>query len=176
MNTKSNNLILNFSNEELQVGKPSIFLAGPTKRNGNVKESWRKDAWTYLKKKKFYGIVYIPEYINEPFNKNLIEKQCLWERQALENASCILFWIPRDIKNDMPAFTTNVEFGTYLQRKPNQIVYARPDNADKMIYLDWLWNFEQKKKQPIYNSLEEGLDAAISIAYNDYNSPRIRTF
>lgn len=62
------------------------------------------------------------------------------------------------------------------ERKPNQIVYARPDNAEKIIYLDWLWNFEQKKKQPIYNSLEEGLDAAISIAYNDYNSLRIRTF
>lgn len=133
-----------------------------------------KNAWNYLNEKKFNGIVYISEYINEPFNRKFVEKQCLWERQALENASCILFWIPRDIKNDMPAFTTNVEFGTYLQRKPNQIVYARPNIADKITYLDWLWNFENKKQKPIFNSLEDGLDASIAVAYKSFAMSKIR--
>lgn len=36
------NMELNFSNEEVKYGKPSIFLAGPTKRDSNVNDSWRK--------------------------------------------------------------------------------------------------------------------------------------
>ena len=152
----------NFSNEEvfLDKRKKSIFLAGPTKRNSNFYHSWRFSACNFLENLDNNLIIYIPEYINEPFDEQYVEKQCLWERKALENADCILFWIDRQIQNNMPAFTTNVEFGTFLQIKPNQIVYGRPDSADKMRYLDWLYKYERGSDVIIYNDFNKALKAA----------------
>jgi hypothetical protein len=40
----------------------------------------------------------------------------MWEREGLIKASVIFFWIPRGLP-DMPAFTTNVEFGYWLHSK-----------------------------------------------------------
>ena len=47
-----NNIILNFSDEEIMIdnNKNSIFLAGPTKRNSPYDLSWRKDAVNMLRK------------------------------------------------------------------------------------------------------------------------------
>ena len=40
----------------------------------------------------------------------------MWDREGLIKASVIFFWIPRGLP-DMPAFTTNVEFGYWLHSK-----------------------------------------------------------
>ena len=65
--------------------------------------------------------------------------QAAWEREALSEASTIVFWVPRELET-MPAFTTNVEFGYWINR--NKIVYGRPDEARKIKYLDWLYDID----------------------------------
>lgn len=157
-------LIKSYSNKPVIKDNrlPSIFLAGPTNRDGITE--WRIEACKYLNKYGFGGIVYIPEYYEEVFDNTRIEEQCLWERSALDYADCILFWIPRDLKNDMPAFTTNVEFGTYLQKKPEQLVYGYPMESDKMRYLDWLYQFEKGPDVNIYHSLHQAVSMAQDVA------------
>ncbi|MGI6309184.1 MAG: hypothetical protein ACOXZW_00435 [Bacilli bacterium] len=89
---------------------------------------------------------------------NLI-KRSLWERKALAAATVILFWIPRQFP-DLPAFTTNVEFGYWLHTK--KIIYGRPDNAKKIKYLDWLYQHDYNKKP--FNNLNDLITEAIKMA------------
>ena len=147
---------INFSNEEVRVNNDKrIFLAGPTRRNSSFDKSWRYDACEILKNLGFDGIVYVPEYSDgSQFNYN---NQVLWERKALENSTKILFWIPRNISDGMPGFTTNVEFGMYLARNPEKIVLAYPDDSEKNEYLQWLYNYETGKFH--INNLENALKA-----------------
>ena len=149
-------MIINYSDQEVIKGKKSIFLAGPTPRNENVK-SWRKEACKLLEEKGFDGVVYVPEYSD---GKPLMDylDQVEWEREALSNASVIAFWIPRELK-EMPAFTTNVEFGYWIHT--GRIIYGRPDEARKNKYLDWLYK-KDVKKEPI-NNLEELLIKTIDL-------------
>ena len=141
-------MIINYSDQDVIKGKKSIFLAGPTPRENNI-ESWRKYACKYLEDIGFNGIVYVPEYsIWKP--KEDYTDQVLWEREALSNATIIAFWIPRKLP-DMPAFTTNVEFGYWLHT--GKVLYGRPNDARKIKYLDWLYEVDMNKKP--YNSLEE---------------------
>lgn len=82
----------------------------------------------------------------------------MWERIALAEATVIMFWIPRCFPN-IPAFTTNVEFGYWLHS--GKVVYGRPNNASKIKYLDWLYELDYGKK-PL-SSLEDTLDESIKI-------------
>lgn len=134
-------MIINYSNEEVKQGEKSIFLAGPTPRNNKV-VSWRKQAIKYLEELNYDGIVYIPEYSTWETRGNY-EDQVMWERNALTSAKVILFWIPREIP-DMIGLTTNVEFGYWLHS--NKVIYGRPDNAEKIKYLDWLYELDYNKK------------------------------
>ncbi|MDD4547329.1 MAG: hypothetical protein PHI05_01115 [Bacilli bacterium] len=61
----------------------------------------------------------------------------------------------------MPAFTTNVEFGYWLAKKPEKIIYGRPNNAKKIKYLDWLYKKESNKE--IFETLEETIDKALKL-------------
>ena len=151
-------MILNYSDKKVIINdKKSIFLAGPTPRDKET-ISWRIEAIEYLKNKKFDGIVYIPE--DELIRKNNYVDQADWERQALSNATIIVFWIPRELEK-MPAFTTNVEFGYWLAKKPEKIIYGRPETARKIKYLDWLYKKESTLK--IYDNLEETINEALNI-------------
>ena len=117
---------INYSNQEVLKNEKSIFLAGPTPRREDVK-TWRIEACDKLEKFGFDGIVYVPEYsANIPLES--YDNQVEWERDALSNASVIAFWVPRDLK-DMPAFTTNVEFGYWIHS--GKIIYGRPDDSEK---------------------------------------------
>ena len=80
----------------------------------------------------------------------------MWERITLSEATTIVFWIPRHLP-DMPAFTTNVEFGYWLHT--GKVVYGRPDNAEKIKYLDWLYELDYDNK-PI-NNFQELLQLAV---------------
>ena len=57
----------------------------------------------------------------------------------------------------MPAFTTNVEFGYWLYT--NKVIYGRPDDAEKIKYLDWLYKLDYNEEP--YNKLDELLKMAI---------------
>ena len=147
-------MIVNYSDSDVIKEKKSIFLAGPTPRKKEI-ISWRKEAIKILEENKFDGIVYVPEYSDgSPFEDKLTQMQ--WEREALTNATIIIFWIPRSLP-DMPAFTTNVEFGYWLHT--NKCIYGRPDEAVKKRYLDWLYELDYGVK-PI-NDLESLIKEAI---------------
>lgn len=145
---------INYSDEKIATGTKSIFLAGPTPREPNT-ISWRKEACDILKRKGFDGVVYVPEYSSWKPKENYID-QAMWERLALTASTTIVFWIPRYLPA-MPAFTTNVEFGYWLHT--GKVVYGRPDDAEKVKYLDWLYELDYGTK-PL-NNLEELLDIAI---------------
>lgn len=147
-------MIKNYSDQEVLKGNKSIFLAGPTPR-GKDTISWRIEACRILDKIGFDGIVYIPEYSSWKPKESYVDK-AMWEREALSNASVILFWIPRHLPN-MSGFTTNVEFGYWLHT--GKVIYGRPNDAEKIKYLDWLYEFDYGIK-PIDN-LEQLLNEAI---------------
>ena len=150
-------MIVNYSDQEIKKGQKSIFLAGPTPRGNNV-ISWRTEACKYLYDNGFDGIVYVPEYsIWKP--KEDYMDQAEWEREALSNASVIAFWIPRELP-DMPAFTTNVEFGYWIHT--GKVLYGRPNDAKKIKYLDWLYKKDTDKEA--YTNLEELLIGSIELA------------
>jgi len=133
----------------------SLFLAGPTPRDPNVK-SWRPEALALLEKLGYDGTVYVPEYEDGPEGKDFsADDQIKWERLAMQSADIILFWVPRELQ-DMPAFTTNVEFGLYCSS--GRVVYGRPDDAPKMNYLDWT---AKEKKIKVHSSLEDACKEAI---------------
>ena len=158
-------MIRNYSDEIIIKGKKSIFLAGPTPRDENT-VSWRIDVCDRLEKLGFDGVVYNPEYFSWKPKSSYID-QAEWEREALTEATVILFWIPRDLK-DMPAFTTNVEFGYWLHT--GKIIYGRPDNSVKNKYLDWLYKVDYNKEP--FNDLDELLKESIMMVdelYEDSN-------
>ena len=102
--------------------------------------------------------MYVPEYSTWKPNTDYVD-QAQWERDALSNASVIVFWIPR-ILPDMPAFTTNVEFGYWLHT--GKVLYGRPNDAKKIKYLDWLYKTDTNKEP--YSSLEELLNESVELA------------
>jgi hypothetical protein len=150
-------MIVNYSDQEVIKNQKSIFLAGPTPRGENV-ESWRTKACNIIEQLGFDGIVYVPEYSTWKPKADYAD-QAQWERDALSNASVIAFWIPRTLP-DMPAFTTNVEFGYWLHT--GKVLYGRPDDAKKIKYLDWLYKIDTNKEPS--SSLEELLKESVELA------------
>lgn len=138
----------------------SIFLAGPTPRRNDVK-SWRPEACKYLQEQDFNGIVYVPELSSKKALFNY-DNQIEWEWEALEKTSIILFWIPRELP-DMPAFTTNVEFGYYV-RDP-KVVYGRPDSSKLNSYLDKLYKRHHSDVK-IFNDLNSLCCYALELLEN----------
>jgi hypothetical protein len=113
---------------------PSIFLGGPTPRDGRV-PSWRPDALAILERLGFAGIVLVPERRDWKARFDYLD-QVEWEFEGLERADVLAFWVPRDMAT-LPGFTTNVEFGRYVGG--GRVVYGRPDGALHTRYLDWLY-------------------------------------
>jgi hypothetical protein len=145
--------------EELPAVGPSIFLAGPTPRAAHV-ASWRPAALKLLSQSGFAGAVLTPEERGvRPEGDFEYPKQISWERAALRLASVVLFWVPRDLQ-DMPAFTTNIEFGFVSERR-QPFVLGFPSDAPKMRYLEWV---ARDQAAPIHHSLHETVAAAVRLA------------
>lgn len=153
---------INYSDEKVIKGEKSIFLAGPTPRDKDVK-SWRIDACQILEKLGFDGVVYVPEYSTWKPKEDYVD-QANWEREALTSATVILFWVPRKLP-EMAAFTTNVEFGYWLHS--GKVVYGRPDDASKIKYLDWLYKTDYKEDP--YNDFFLLVDTAKDLADSLYD-------
>ena len=156
-------MIRNYSDEIIIKGKKSIFLAGPTPRDENT-TSWRIDVCDRLEKLGFDGVVYNPEYSSWVPKSNYMD-QAEWEREALTAATVIMFWVPRDLK-DMPAFTTNVEFGYWLHT--GKVIYGRPDDSVKNKYLDWLYKVDYNKEP--FSDLDELLKETIKMVDELYEN------
>lgn len=134
----------------------SIFLAGPTPRSLKV-ESWRPKALEILKNLNYKGQVFVPERVVKQEKIDYLD-QVEWENFGTENCTKIVFWIPRKLP-DMPAFTTNVEFGRYVGS--GKCMYGRPTNSEKNRYLDWLYGECNDNEHRIYDNLAELLNASI---------------
>lgn len=133
------------TNDKVELVGNSIFLAGPTPRSSKI-PSWRPMAIDKLAKLNFSGTVLVPEGTSNFNFKNQVE----WEWEGLENCSAIVFWVPREL-GTMPAFTTNVEFGSYV--RSGRAYYGRPDNSEKNDYLDWL--YKKTTGRDHFNNLDE---------------------
>lgn len=131
--------------------RKSIFLAGPTPRDESV-ESWRPRAIDVLDSFGYNGVVFVPEDRSGGFQGGYPD-QPEWERMCLDCADTIVLWVPRDLET-MPAFTTNVEFGRYVDS--GRLLYGRPDDAPKNRYLDWLYKAHNPHDR-VYNALDEVL-------------------
>lgn len=137
-----------FTTNPITEGRPSVFLAGPTPRSEDV-PSWRPEAISMLEKYLPEATVFVPEpdwskgqTFSEVMTGGLVQI-IEWEHEALNAADIILMWVPRDL-NDMPAFTTNVEFGLYV--KEYKLYYGRPDGSPKNDYLDYCYEKFTKNK------------------------------
>lgn len=132
----------------------SVFLAGPTPRaylkneDGSAVKSWRPDFIKELERQGFKGSVLAPETADGGWLGDH-EKQTDWEYYALNNATKIAFWIPRNL-DTLPGFTTNVEWGYWLNT--DKMIYGRPDGAPKTKYLDYMYK-KIKNKVP-HKSIE----------------------
>ena len=141
------------SNNKL-IYQKGIFLAGPTYRSD--KPSWREKAIEIFKKYNYNDYLFIPE----PFT-GIYKTQIEWELFYLEQSKLIMFWVPRELK-ELPGFTTNVEFGMYF--KSNKVIYGRPDNADKIRYLDYIYNKYND------NKIQNTLEATIKLTLENYDN------
>lgn len=146
-----------YAKEEIPVViNKSIFLAGPTPRSESV-ISWRGEALKLLEKLGFDGTVFVPEPKNGqrwPDYSDQVE----WEEKCLNIADCILFWVPRNMET-MPALTTNVEFGFWMNS--GKVVFGGPEEAEKNRYLNYYAN---KLDIPISSTLENTILNAIKMA------------
>jgi len=136
---------------------PSVFLAGPTPRLEKPVPSWRPDAVKLFLDAGFNGTILIPEY-SEFHPLRSYDDQVEWEWKGLHGCDVIMFWVPRDLET-MPAFTTNVEFGFYIDKKVS--VYGRPEGSKKNTYLDWLYNKVLGKKP--YTTLADTVSASVKL-------------
>ena len=114
---------------------PAIFLAGHTPRDEGV-ESWRPAMIAELQAQGFKGTILVPEMEGEWSRDFEYGKQIDWEERALNECNVILFWIPRSLPY-MPAFTTNIEFGMWLEKDPKKITLGWPKDAYKMNYIEY---------------------------------------
>jgi len=112
----------------------SLFLAGPTPRSAGT-ASWRPEALRILASLGYGGAVLIPEPRSGEWRHSYVD-QTQWEAEMRARADLILFWVPRDL-SDMPAFTTNIEFGE--DHDSCRCIYGRPEGAPKNRYLDVRW-------------------------------------
>jgi hypothetical protein len=114
-----------------------VFLVGPTPRSAEIK-SWRPKAVEEFEKIGFKGSIYIPECRSGEWKHSYLD-QVEWEHNSLDHCAyngAIFAWVPRELKN-MPAFTTNVEFGMYVFN--DNLFYGRPNWSVKNNYLDYTY-------------------------------------
>lgn len=132
----------------------SIFLAGPTSRK-NPSTAWRVEALHLLQSLNFEGDVFSPEPLIPSGNK---DEQIQWEFDHLNRATCILFWVPRSLDGDdpLPAFTTNVEFGWWMQS--GKTVLGTPPGARNVGYLHW---HAKRLGIPTSTTIEDAVQLAI---------------
>ena len=127
-----------------------IFLCGPTPRDKKT-ISWRKEAIKLFEKYNSNITLFIPERKDWSVKFDYYD-QINWELTAISRVEKIMFWVPRNLEN-MPGFTTNVEFGYTIGLDEKNIYYGRPHNAPKIKYMDYLYNLYFERE--IFNDLEE---------------------
>ncbi|GAA2587775.1 nucleoside 2-deoxyribosyltransferase domain-containing protein [Actinomadura fulvescens] len=155
-------LTIVWARQPIPPGGPSVFLAGPTPRHGEV-PSWRPAAiealaaqWTGPE----------PLTVLTPESRDGIraahyDDQVDWETEARGAASVILFWIPRDLRT-MPGFTTNVEFG--LDVTTGRAVLGCPPDCPDPERNRYLIYVARRHGVPVCDTLPGTVGAALALA------------
>lgn len=140
--------------------RPWVFLAGPTVRGNQTHLiSWRREAEEEFKKINFKGTLIVPEFTENTTSDKGKKWIPLWEFNGLMRSNKIIFWIPRT--KELIGLTTNFEFGYWMAKYRNKILYGRPDDAYRIDYLDLMWVNDaaffggSQSSTKIYNSLSE---------------------
>jgi len=140
----------------------AIFLMGPTPRN-NEDVSWRDNVVKKFREMNIDNLVlFVPEKRDGNYANSYID-QVEWERTYLDMSDAIFCWVPRDVSTSMKGLTTNVEFGQYVSSQ--KLFYGRPDDADNIRYLDWLYVKEvgRKPQNNVNSLLHECLEVTLKI-------------
>lgn len=144
--------------EAPQTYSKSVFLVGPTPRDPET-PSWRPQFIEELKRYGYDGVLFVPE-LRDGKRHEGYEHQVGWEKKHLEMADVIAAWVPRK-SPEMPAFTTNIEFGKYITG--GKVIYGRPEEAEKCRYLDWMYTDHGLGAPHIYTwSFAMGVQAKIN--------------
>ncbi|QQS21503.1 HIT domain-containing protein [Candidatus Saccharibacteria bacterium] len=138
----------------------SIFLAGPTPRS-DIVTSWRPAATEVFRRNWFSGTLIIPEDRPDAdgvsrFRGNY-DEQVAWELEALQKASVIMAWVPRELVH-MPAFTTNVEFGNWWDS--GKLVYGAPIGTPGNRYIEW---YVARSGMSAHRTLPDTITAALRL-------------
>jgi len=148
---------------DVDFNLPTVFLAGPTVR-GNQQHltSWRPEAVELFRKKQFGGNLIIPEFTNKTESDKYRYDLPRWEFHGLRMSHTNMFWIPRT--RELIGLTTNHEHGYWMAKNRSKVVYGRPDDAYRMMYLDIMWVEDAlltNEPCPIYKTLEKTDDATL---------------
>lgn len=130
----------------------SIFLAGPSPRDP-AQPNWRPEALAALEAMGYDGVVFVPLPRSGDWSHGY-DAQVEWELAHLNMADVVLFWVPRS--KDLPALTTNVEFGAYFDT--GKAILGYPKDATQMRYLDHLAKTESVT---VCGTMEDTLRAAV---------------
>jgi 8-oxo-dGTP pyrophosphatase MutT (NUDIX family) len=133
----------------------ALFLAGPTPRVPEV-PSWRPEAIDMVRRRWSGGrlVVFSPEPVDGVVPD--YDGQIGWEEAGLHLADRIVFWVPRELST-MPAFTTNVEWGTW--HRSGKAVFGAPPQAPRNRYLV---AGARTEDVPVADSLAGTLSAALA--------------
>ena len=148
--------------EKTETLHNAIFLAGPTPRFGIKYKNdcrWREEIIFILEKQGFEGDVIDPFNVN--FDRSILKKQIDWEIEMMYKSSLVLFWIPRS--DEHPAFTTNVEFGTWLNNTKS-FVLGYPKESIKNEYL--AIRYEEETGRKPFSNLEDIVSWSIDYLQN----------
>ena len=135
----------------------SIFLAGPTPRKKHNLD-WRSEAIEILKELGYNGVVYTPTEREGEFDRNVLVEQCAWEYKAMMACDAIVFWIPRQKRQDfeMIALTTNVEFGRFFES--NKLICGAPNDAKAIEYLKIISENRYEWTNTLRDTLKRAVD------------------
>ena len=147
----------------------TVFLAGPTSRDGIPDYMWRKDAVHFLRVHGCTGNILVPEprgysYLAEDCEDDFTDAERIyeWEHEGIRNATYPIVWIPRNMQQ-LLGLTTNREIGQLMGRAEHETLLSKnlfigwPQSAKKIGSLE----FELRKaevgflKGEHFTSLEE---------------------
>ncbi len=136
----------------------SIFLAGPTLRKDQQDKliSWRIKALQVLEALEYNGIVFIPEARSGSYDLDW-DNVTSWETKCLNIADDILFYINRNLQENLLGLTTNDEWGYW--KDSGKCVLCTAVNADKVEYQEkWAKDLNVPIYHELYNSLKYIMD------------------
>lgn len=156
-NQKNSSTMIFTPLNEVKGIKDVVFLAGPCPRAGQDWEDWRGELCNKLESRGFRGDLINPT--NPKYDTNdptYYDKQCTWETNGLNIASCIVFWIDRN--DEHPALTTNIEFGIWSDRAPKSLVVGVPEGSEHCGYIKWVC---EKKGIACFDTMDKVADEVV---------------